>query len=365
MTKATARKKRYRVVQWGTGMVGTHALRAIAERGDLELAGVFVYNQKKVGKDACEIFRGATSTGVRCTSSREDILKIDADCVNYNGLSSTLQNPYAAVDDLCTLLEAGFHVTSSAPEMLVYPPYNPPEILARIDRACRKGGTSLFISGINPGYMFEVLPVTLSRICRRIDHLYCAEIASMLHMNSPAHFKTIGYGLPPGTPAPFQEVIALNVENNPYSCVFHVLADALHIDFERTEFRIDDAVSDKPIKAAAGLIEPGTISVRKFSFIGWSKGREVVELDFVWRCDQDARPDWPNGDKYIIRIDGDPSMQTEITAQTQFDSKRPISLYVAMSCVNAIPTICDSKEPGLKYVLDLPMWGARTVVSDL
>jgi len=85
----------------------------------------------------------------------------------------------------------------------------------------------------------------------------------------------------------------------------------------------------------------------------------------VWRLDQTVRTDWHTGDKYVIRLEGDPDMQMELKAQTQFDTKRPVSLYVAMSGVNAIPLICQSDEPGLKNVLDLPMWGARTVTSGL
>ena len=41
-----------RVIQWGTGNVGRHALRAILGRPNLELVGLRVYNPEKGGKDA-------------------------------------------------------------------------------------------------------------------------------------------------------------------------------------------------------------------------------------------------------------------------------------------------------------------------
>jgi len=41
----------YRVVQWSTGNVGRHALAGIDARPDLELAGVWVSNPAKVGKE--------------------------------------------------------------------------------------------------------------------------------------------------------------------------------------------------------------------------------------------------------------------------------------------------------------------------
>lgn len=38
-----------RVIQYGTGNVGRHALRAIIERSDLELAGVRVFSPERWG----------------------------------------------------------------------------------------------------------------------------------------------------------------------------------------------------------------------------------------------------------------------------------------------------------------------------
>ncbi|MBW2699132.1 MAG: dihydrodipicolinate reductase, partial [Deltaproteobacteria bacterium] len=43
------------VVQFGTGFVGHFALRAIIEHPDLELVGVWVHNDAKVGVDAGEL----------------------------------------------------------------------------------------------------------------------------------------------------------------------------------------------------------------------------------------------------------------------------------------------------------------------
>ena len=66
-----------RIVQWGTGNVGKHALRAIVERPDLELVGLRVYNPDKVGKDAGELL-DQEPIGVLATDDIEQILPIDA-----------------------------------------------------------------------------------------------------------------------------------------------------------------------------------------------------------------------------------------------------------------------------------------------
>lgn len=67
----------YRVVQWGTGNVGTEALRAILEHPELELAGVFAYGADKHGRDAGELC-GAPPTGVRATRERAVICRSPA-----------------------------------------------------------------------------------------------------------------------------------------------------------------------------------------------------------------------------------------------------------------------------------------------
>ena len=58
MSNATAgakAAKRYRVVQWATGNVGSRALRRAIEHPDLDLVGVYVHSANKAGRDAGEL----------------------------------------------------------------------------------------------------------------------------------------------------------------------------------------------------------------------------------------------------------------------------------------------------------------------
>src|SRR5882757_4057614 len=98
----------FRVIQWGTGNVGRHSLRAIIERDDLELVGLRVYSPDKVGRDAGS-FVDKQPTGVFATDDLNQILAMDADVINYNAVGMT-HDMDKAVRDICTLLEAGFNV---------------------------------------------------------------------------------------------------------------------------------------------------------------------------------------------------------------------------------------------------------------
>ena len=53
----------YRVIQWGTGSVGKQALREVLRNPEFVLAGVKVYGDAKVGKDAGELC-GMPATGI-------------------------------------------------------------------------------------------------------------------------------------------------------------------------------------------------------------------------------------------------------------------------------------------------------------
>ena len=167
-----------RVIQWGTGNVGKHALRAIINRADLELVGVKVYSEEKRGLDAGELI-GVDPVGIKCVVDLEDVLAIDADCVVFCGLGSTLPEQFDATIDLfCTLLRNGFNVTASSMEQLIHPVIVP-EAMARLSEACAEGKTSFYDTGINPGYAMDLWPITLSRLSRSIDQLRVTEVVDM------------------------------------------------------------------------------------------------------------------------------------------------------------------------------------------
>ncbi|TGB45045.1 hypothetical protein [Mycolicibacterium peregrinum] len=93
------RTHRYRVAQWATGTIGTHALRSIIEHPHLELTAVHVFGTDKVGTDAGELC-GLNPTGIWATHSIEAILDAAPDCVLYMPAAPD-------AEQLCRLLAAG------------------------------------------------------------------------------------------------------------------------------------------------------------------------------------------------------------------------------------------------------------------
>ncbi len=350
-----------RVIQWGTGNVGTHALRSIIQRPDLELVGLRVYNPDKVGQDAGELI-GGPPTGIIATDDVDSILAIPADCVNYNGLGTTMADAFGqTLDDICLLLSRGYNVTSSAIDWLIFPKSAPPDAQARLAAACAEGGSTFFDSGVNPGFTMDLWPITMSRISRTIDQIRILESLSMREYTSASAMGFMGFGKSPDEPSLLDGMHSVK-ENSPFFTSLLMVADALRFEFDDFRYEREVGLAEQDFDIAFGTIRTGTIAVTKIRFVGIAKGRDVLVNEFVWRVSDDVRPDWGVGDRWVMTIEGDPTMECVVQAHTQLDAKRPTSITVAMAPLNAIPTVV-AAPPGVKTVLDLPTWGGGYVTG--
>ena len=138
-----------KVIQWATGVTGSHAVRAIAAHPDLELVGVLVYSDQKVGRDIGEVV-GIGPIGVTATSDRDAILALDADCVLH--MSQMAPDPRQHLDEICRILESGKNVVSTALSDLIYPVVMGTDVVERLEAACKVGGVSFHGTGIEPGW---------------------------------------------------------------------------------------------------------------------------------------------------------------------------------------------------------------------
>ena len=351
----------YRVIQWGTGSVGTHALRTIIEHPDYEIAGVRVYNPDKVGIDAGTLV-GGHETGVVATDSRDDILAIDADAVCYNALGSTLGSADESLDDICRLLESGKNVLSSAVEYHAYLaedralPGAGRDAYARLRAACDAGGTSFFHAGINPGYTMELWPMTLAQLCRRIDRVTCTEVIDMSRYSSPHMLQAIGFGVGHDE-STMDAYFRASIRDSPYAMGMELLADALHIELDDITYTWDTAPARAPITVAGGTIPEGTSAAIKFGLEGIVDAEPRVIFEWIWRVSNDVAPDWPSGDSlWIAHFEGDPRIRSELDVATTMDAARAVSLTVATLLLNALPNVC-AAAPGLYNKLTIGLHG--------
>jgi 2,4-diaminopentanoate dehydrogenase len=356
----------YRVVQWGTGNVGRHSLRGILERPELELAALRVYNKAKVGVDAGTML-GHTQVGIAATDDAKTILGAEADVVMYNALGTTLVSLDGPVEDIARLLETGKNVIASAVDLLLYvkpgvaPAHMTPAVIERLKTACEVGGSTFYCAGMTPGFALDLWPITMTRVSRRVDQLRVTEVVNLRDYQSST-MEFMGFGLRPDAPVGMYALFE-DTENSPYAATLHLIADALGCALEEVTYERELATTPVDLDLPSGHYAAGTVVATKFHFIGISAGKPFVTIEYVWRVTDDVAPDWPTGHcTWILDIEGDPRIHTQMTLSTETDAKRPTSLTVAMHGLNAIPAVV-AAAPGLANHLTLPVFGGRGPVS--
>jgi hypothetical protein len=347
----------YRVIQWGTGNVGKHALRTIIERPNLELVGVRVHNPDKVGVDA-GVLAGGDPVGVIATDDVEEILALDADVVCYTPIAGEVMGRKKMINDLVQLLSSGKNVVSSAMEDFAF--LGTPVQIERaakvydtLTAACEAGGTTFLQRGVNPGFAMDLWPVQLSTLCRRITRLVATEVVDMRRYTSITMMNGVGFGIPPEQPSEMHKGMS-DIEHMSFGLEAKLLAVQLGVEIDGVVYRKEVGVSEQPVEIPAGTLEPGTVTVMKLTVDALRDGEAVITLEWIWRTTDDARPEWPTGEsRWMVHIEGDPTLDAELKLDTDLDSKRATSLAAAALLLNGVPTVCDA-PPGLLNPYTIP-----------
>lgn len=168
--------KKYRVIQWATGNIGSRALRTVIEHPELELVGLYVSSPAKAGKDAGEL-AGIAPCGIKATSSVDELVALDADCVLYMRQGTD-------IDEVCRLLASGKNIVTTRGDFH-HPRTMDSAVRDRVEAACREGNTSIYSTGSSPGFVTEALSIPLLSLSRRLDCLTIDEFADMESRDSP------------------------------------------------------------------------------------------------------------------------------------------------------------------------------------
>ncbi|MDL4820734.1 NAD(P)H-dependent amine dehydrogenase family protein [Actinomadura opuntiae] len=349
----------YRVVQWSTGNVGRHAIAGIDARPDLELAGVWVSNPAKIGKDAGELAGLGRTLGVAATGSEDELLALRPDCVVYTSMADV--RLMEAIDDLCRILRAGINVVSSSPVFLQFPDgVVPPEMSDPVREAAEAGGASLFVNGIDPGFANDALPLAVTGISERIDQVRCMEILNYAtYDQGTVLFDIMGFGRSlDETPMLLQP----GVLTMAWGSVVRQLAAGLGVELDEVTEQHTRLPAPETFDVSAGTVEKGTAAALRFEVRGMRGGEPVIVLEHVTRLRDDLAPDWPQpagAGCYRVEVRGEPDYTVDLQLLGGDGDHNTAGLKAtAMRLVNAIPAVV-AAPPGLLTALDLPLITGR------
>src|SRR5690606_2892250 len=161
-------------VVWGTGNVGRAAVRAVAAHPAPDLTAVPAAAPAKVGRDAGELAGLDERLGVAATDDVGAGPAARPRAV-VSAASGEIR-PDAPPEDIARAVRSGAVVVTPSVYGLYDQRNAPPGIRAPLLDAVAAGGGPLFVSGVDPGWADDVLPLLISGIASRIDPIRCQEI---------------------------------------------------------------------------------------------------------------------------------------------------------------------------------------------
>jgi hypothetical protein len=358
----------HRVVQWGTGSTGRLALRLLIEHPERELIGLGVHSPDKEGCDAAELCGLDTRTGVTATRDLDALLALRPDCFVYMGTEYAGRPDGAVIDDLCRILEAGINVVNTALPNLVWPRSMGTAIANRLEDAAARGGASVFTTGVEPGYLADALPLTLTSLSARVDSVRIEQRID------ETNYREELEALPFGPGATLEDDAAhcpAGLGASVWRGVLELFAAGMQIELDEIREIREVAPAPTDIPVGRSTIAKGRVAGVRLRIQGIKGGEAVIEIDRqdVYGPDTGKDLGWPQplpGRQMTrhsrIIIEGSPRIDAEIDL-SESDEAPTLSgmLATAARVVNSIPWVVDAGD-GVLTNLDLAgITGAGTL----
>jgi hypothetical protein len=193
-------------------------------------------------------------------------------------------------------------------------------------------------TGVNPGFVMDALPITLTGVCERVDAIHVDRIQDARIRRLPFQQK-IGSGL---TPAEFQT----RVENGTVRHVgltesIAMIADAIGFKLDRITDDIKPKIAAKPISSEFLAVKKGQVCGLIQDGVGYRKDEPVITLHMEAYLGAPESYDQ-------VRIEGSPALTMRIPDGVHGD------VATASITVNSIPKVL-AAPAGLQTMRSLPL----------
>lgn len=353
-----------RVALIGTGNAGRIALRGLLTDPTYELTGVWVATPGKVGRDAGELAGLDVRTGITATGDFDEIISAKPDAAVYCAMGDTRLPD--AIRDVRSLLAAGINVAGTAPGVLQYPwGVIPDKYIAPVQEAAQQGNSSVFVNGVDPGFVNDLIPLAFASTCQHIEQIRCLEIADYAtYDGAEVMFDVMGFG------NSLDEVPMLlqpGILSIAWGAAIRELAAGLGLRLDAITDSSEREPAPEAFDIAAGHIAKGGVAAVKFEVHGIVDGRPAIVVEHITRLRGDLRPDWPQpaqpGGSYRVEITGEPSYTVDICPTSRNGDHNYAAIAAGVGrVVNAVPAVV-AAPAGIVTTLDLPLVSKPAVVQ--
>ena len=267
--------------------------------------------------------------------------------------------PREATNDVRKLLEAGIDVVGSAPGTLQYPWGTMPQpVIDKVEASAQAGGATVYITGVDPGFASDLVPLALASTCQRIEQIKCYELADYAtYDGTEVMFDLMGFGSPvDSTPLLFLPgVLALA-----WGTAIRMMATGLGIEVDEiVEFWEAEPAPESPTTSPRAGSRRAPSPRCTSPSAAWStatrRSSSSTSPAPATTCAPTGRGPSSGGGAYRIEITGEPSYVVDVVPSSEHGDHNHAAIVAACGrIVNAIPDV-RAAAPGIRTTLDLPL----------
>ena len=323
-----------KVLHFGLGPIGVGVVKQVAQRKGFKIVGAVDIDPAKVGRDLGEIaavgrtLRVKVSDDVRKTikSTKPDVVVL---CTN-SSMKKVLPQMEA-------ILKLKVPIVSTTEE-LAYPTKGNMRYARAIHKIAKKAKVAVLGTGVNPGFVMDALPITLTGVCEKVDALRIDRIQDARVRRLPFQQK-IGAGL---TREQFQrKVDEGSVRHVGLAESVSMIAEALGWKLDKITDDIRPRIATQTVASEYLAVDPGYVCGIEQDGIGYRNGMPVITLHMEAYLGAPESYD-------SVEITGSPALKMKIAGGVHGD------IATASIVVNSLPKILEV-TPGLHTMRDMPI----------
>lgn len=340
--------EKVRAIVYGIGAMGSGMARLMLTKDWVEIVGginrahpdLKDKSKEKVGKDLGELVGANKKIGVIVSNDVDGVLSKAKANLIFHATSSPLDE---IESQIMKCIEARCNVISVAEARLVYPWIHNRETGQRIDEAAKKNQVTVLFTGINPGFMMDLVPIMFTGVCASVKRIVMWRLLNILPYG-PGVLKNLGIGLAVNE---FQKGL---VDGSigwilPQTCPqIDMICDAIGWRLDETRRIVEPMTSNKAKETSYGVeIGAGKVCGVKWSYSGLKGGETPITFDWIHMLHPEEEG-LEAEDRCSIEGESDIDLIVR-----KLDSG--IGTYA--HAINAIPQVMQAR-PGLVTVRELP-----------
>ena len=320
-------QKTISVAQYGIGPIGAEIARLLLSKPWVKLVAAVDIDPQKIGKDVGDVIGLGRQVGVKVTKD----LDVKADAIAHS-TGSRLREVAGQLKDL---LGRGSHVVSTWEE-LSFPIDD--AIRKELQQVAEKNKVTLLGTGVNPGFVMDKLPLTVTSVCQKIDSVDIIRIQNASTRREPLQRK-VGAGM---TTQEFRAAVdAGKIKHMGLRESLLMVGEGLGVKFDSvSDEKIDPIVAEREVVTQYLKCAPGQVAGVHQTIEGKGKINVRLELRMYVGAEDVA------ADRVIVK--GVPDIEMEIKGGVHGDRA------TAAMVVNSIPRVLNAK-PGVLTMDDIPI----------